>query len=194
MRQGSILRETKETGIETSIVLDGKGTADVQTGVGFFDHMLTLLARHGLFDITVRCKGDIEVDAHHSVEDVGICLGQAIKQALGDKAGIKRYGTFFVPMDEALVRVSLDVSGRPYLVFDAEFTASACGMFDTQLTEEFFRSVAMEGGLTLHMKVLYGKNDHHKIEALFKAFARALDVATAMDGRFDDIPSTKGVL
>lgn len=194
MRQGIILRETKETDIEASIELDGKGTANIQTGVGFFDHMLTLMARHGLFDITVRCRGDIEVDSHHTVEDVGICLGQAIKQAVGDKAGIKRYGTFYVPMDEALAMVSLDVSGRPYLVFDAEFAGTACGAFDTQLTEEFFRSVAMEGGLALHMKVLYGRNDHHKIEALFKAFARALDMATMMDGRFSDIPSTKGVL
>lgn len=194
MRKGSISRKTKETIIEAAIVLDGTGKADVQTGVGFFDHMLTLLARHGLFDVTVLCQGDMEVDAHHTVEDVGICLGQAIKQAVGNKAGICRYGTFTVPMDETLATVSLDVSGRPYLVFDAEFMGPACGAFDTQLTEEFFRGVAMEGGLTLHMKVLYGKNDHHMIEALFKSFARALDAATMMDGRFTDVPSTKGVL
>ena len=194
MRQGSCKRETLETKAEVAFCLDGTGKADADTGIGFFDHMLTLLAKHGLFDLCVRCNGDLAVDAHHSVEDTGLCVGAAIKQALGNKDGIKRYGTFFVPMDEALAMVSVDVSGRPFLVFDAEFTSPSCGAFDTQLTEEFFRGVAMEGGLTLHMKVLYGKNDHHKIEALFKAFARALDEATRMDGRFEGIPSTKGVL
>ena len=194
MRQGSCNRETTETKVEVSILLDGGGKADVNTGVGFFDHMLTLLAKHGLFDLKVNCKGDLEVDAHHTVEDVGLCLGSAIKQALGNKAGIKRYGTFFVPMDEALAQVSLDVSGRPFLVFDAAFSTPCCGTFDTQLTEEFFRGLSMESGLTLHMKVLYGKNDHHMIEALFKAFARALDAATSMDGRFEGVPSTKGML
>jgi imidazoleglycerol-phosphate dehydratase len=194
MRQGSVSRETFETRIEVAVDLDGKGTAEANTGIGFFDHMFTLVAKHGLFDIVARCKGDLEVDGHHTVEDAGICFGGAIRQALGDKAGIKRYGTFFVPMDEALAMVSVDVSGRPFLVFDASFDAPMCGAFDTQLVEEFFRGVAMEGGLTLHMKVLYGKNDHHKIEALFKAFARALDEATRMDGRFSGIPSTKGVL
>ena len=168
--------------------------ASLSTGIGFFDHMLNLLAKHGLFDINVDCKGDLEVDAHHSVEDVGICFGQAIKKALGSKAGIKRYGNFTVVMDEALATVNLDVSGRPFLKFDAPFVGTRCGDFDVQLTEEFFRGVAMEGGLTLHMKVEYGKNDQHMIEALFKAFARALDMATQMDGRFDGVPSTKGVL
>ncbi len=194
MRQGSCIRETLETKVEVSICLDGSGKADVNTGIGFFDHMLTLLAKHGLFDLTVCCKGDLEVDGHHTVEDTGLCIGSAIEQALGNKAGIKRYGTFFVPMDEALAMVSLDVSSRPFLVFDANFSSSNCGAFATQLTEEFFRGLAMEGGLTLHMKALYGKNDHHMIEALFKAFARALDAATMMDGRFEGIPSTKGVL
>jgi imidazoleglycerol-phosphate dehydratase len=193
MRQAGTSRETSETKIDVTINLDGRGAANVSTGVGFFDHMLTLLAKHGLFDLTVRCKGDLDVDAHHTVEDVGLCLGSAIKKALSDKAGIKRYGTFFVPMDEALAQVSMDISGRPYLVFDAVFTGPACGFFDTQLCEEFFRAVSVEGGLTLHMKV-DGRNDHHMIEALFKAFARALDEATLKDARVEGIPSTKGVL
>ena len=193
-RFGVTSRKTGETDVETSILIDGDGVANLSTGIGFFDHMLNLVAKHGLFDINVDCRGDLEVDAHHSVEDVGICFGQAIKKALGNKAGIKRYGNFTVVMDEALATVNLDVSGRPFLMFDAPFVGTRCGDFDVQLTEGFFRGVAMEGGLTLHMKVAYGKNDHHMIEALFKAFARALDMATQMDGRFDGIPSTKGVL
>ncbi len=193
-RTGKATRATGETDVSVLIQLDGQGTASLQTGVGFFDHMLNLFAKHGLFDVEVMCKGDLAVDAHHTVEDVGICFGQALKKALGDKAGIKRYGNFSVVMDEALATVHLDVSGRPFLVFEAPFVGVACGGFDVQLTEEFFRGLAMESGLTLHMKVAYGKNDHHMIEALFKAFARALDMATQMDGRFTGIPSTKGVL
>lgn len=194
MRLAEISRNTYETHIYTSINLDGQGAASVDTGIGFFDHMLVLFAKHGLFDITVECEGDLDVDAHHCVEDTAICLGQAIKQALGDKAGIKRYCSYSVPMDEALATIHLDVSGRPYCWFKAEFAGQTCGAFDTQLAEEFFRCLAMEAGLTLHCSVPYGKNDHHKIEALFKAFAHALDGATQMDGRFGDVPSTKGVL
>lgn len=194
MRFAEYSRDTTETKIKAGIELDGTGVAKVNTGVGFFDHMLTLLAKHGLFDITVECDGDLEVDAHHTVEDVAICLGNAIGKALGNKAGIKRYCTFYVPMDEALARVCIDVSGRPYCRFDAQFRGVACGQFDVQLAEEFFRCLAMEADITLHCEVLYGLNDHHMIEALFKAFARALDGATQMDGRHNDIPSTKGVL
>ena len=193
-RFGECTRRTGETDIRCGFLIDGSGEAQLKTGIGFFDHMLNLLARHGLFDINIACRGDLDVDGHHTVEDVGLALGAAIKNALGDKAGIQRFGTFFVPMDEALAQVSLDISGRPFLVFDAAFVGQSCGLFDVQLTEEFFRALAMEAGLTLHMKVLAGKNDHHMIEALFKAFARALDMATRMDGRFEGIPSTKGVL
>lgn len=194
MRIAEINRETAETRIYTSINLDGQGDASIDTGIGFFDHMLTLFAKHGLFDLTVECEGDLDVDAHHSVEDTAICLGYCISKALGDKAGICRYGTFHVPMDETLARVSLDISGRPYCMFDAEFRGHKCGDFDVQMAEEFFRCLAMEANITLHCSVLYGRNDHHMIEGLFKAFARALDQATRMDGRFTDIPSTKGVL
>lgn len=193
-RVGTCTRKTAETDIRVSICLDGSGIAKVDTGVGFLDHMLILWAKHGLMDIEVACKGDLYVDAHHTIEDIGICLGAALKEALGDKSGIKRYGTFFVPMDETLAMVSLDASSRPFLVFDVTFRGQMCGAFDVQMTEEFFRGLAMNAGLTLHMKVLYGNNDHHMIEALFKAFSRALDQATQLDGRFTGVPSTKGVL
>ena len=193
-RVGTCARKTAETDIRVSICLDGSGTAKVDTGVGFLDHMLILWAKHGLMDLEVACKGDLYVDAHHTIEDVGICLGAALKEALGDKSGIKRYGTYFVPMDETLAMVSLDACSRPFLVFDVAFRGQMCGAFDVQMTEEFFRGLAMNAGLTLHMKVLYGNNDHHMIEALFKAFSRALDQATQLDGRFTGVPSTKGVL
>lgn len=193
-RMGSAERTTLETSIRCTFTIDGQGNAKVNTGIGFLDHMLTSLAKHGLFDVDVACKGDLHIDAHHTVEDLGIVMGKAMKQALQDKAGIVRCGTAFVPMDEALSFVTLDISGRPYLKFEADFKGAMCGAFDTQLTEEFFRGLAMEAGLTLHMNVLYGANDHHMIESLFKAFARALDAASRLDGRFTDIPSTKGVL
>ena len=193
-RVGTCTRKTAETDIRVSVCLDGSGIAKVDTGVGFLDHMLILWAKHGLMDIEVACKGDLYVDAHHTIEDIGICLGAALKEALGDKSGIKRYGTFFVPMDETLAMVSLDASSRPFLAFDVTFRGQMCGAFDVQMTEEFFRGLAMNAGLTLHMKVLYGNNDHHMIEALFKAFSRALDQATQLDGRFTGVPSTKGVL
>ena len=194
-RYGECSRKTGETDIMVSIDLDGMGNADVKTGIGFFDHMLNSFAKHGLFDLSVRCIGDLDVDSHHTVEDVGICLGAAIRQALGNKKGITRFSTFYVPMDEALVRAVMDISGRPYLKFTAAFTGQACGTFDVQLTEEFFRGLAMESGITMHIEVLYGQNDHHMIEGIFKAFARSLDAATRVDGRIADIiPSTKGVL
>ena len=194
MRNGEVKRKTAETEIAVSVELDGSGKADVSTGIGFFDHMLTLFAAHGLLDLTVRCKGDIEVDGHHSVEDIGIALGQALGQALGDKRGIARYGTFFLPMDEALAFVSLDISGRPFLVYEGGEMAPMIGSYDTELTEEFLRAVAVHAGLTLHVRTLYGKNSHHKVEAIFKALGHALRIAAAKDPRVEGIPSTKGVL
>ena len=194
MRQATRKRTTKETDIAVTIQLDGVGNSSIDTGIGFFDHMLTAFAKHGYFDLNIVCKGDLQVDGHHTVEDVGIALGECIKEALGDCAGITRFATFFVPMDESLAMASLDISGRPFLVFDAEFLSPSCGGMDTQLVEEFFRGLAFAAGITLHVQVLYGKNDHHKIEGLFKAFARALDGASGLDGRTQDIPSTKGVL
>lgn len=194
MRTADIARKTAETDIRLSLALDGQGRCDAQCGIGFFEHMLSALCRFGLLDLTLRCEGDLHVDAHHTVEDVGICLGQAIAQALGDKRGIARLGHACVPMDEALALAALDVSGRPYLVLDAQFDAPMVGAMDTQLVREFFRAVATHAGLTLHLRVPYGKNDHHKIEALFKAFGRALRDAVAPDPRIDGVLSTKGVL
>ncbi|HHW47379.1 MAG TPA: imidazoleglycerol-phosphate dehydratase HisB [Clostridiaceae bacterium] len=193
-RKSEISRKTNETDINLSFCVDGSGNANVNTGIGFFNHMLDLFAKHGLFDMEVQSKGDLDVDAHHTVEDVGIVLGQAIKEALGDKKSIKRYGTSFVPMDEALAMVALDLSGRPFLVFDARFENSRVGDMDTELMEEFFRAVAYNAGMNLHIKVLYGKNTHHMIEAVFKAFGRALDEAARIDDRIDGVMSTKGVL
>ena len=184
MRQAQIQRSTKETNINISI----------NTGIGFFDHMLTLFASHGRLNLDVKCGGDIEVDGHHSVEDIGIALGTAIKQALGDKRGINRYGTFYLPMDEALAFVSMDISGRPYLVYDGGEMAPMIGSYDTELTEEFLRALAFNAEITLHVKVLYGKNSHHKVEAIFKALGHALRIAVENDPRMNDIPSTKGVL
>ncbi|HOQ36537.1 MAG TPA: imidazoleglycerol-phosphate dehydratase HisB [Acetivibrio sp.] len=193
-RKSEIKRKTNETDISLSMNIDGTGKGDINTGVGFFDHMLSLFARHGLFDLKVMAKGDLDVDAHHTVEDVGIVLGQAIKEALGDKKSIKRYGSSFVPMDEALALVALDLSGRPYLVFDARFENQKLGNMDTELVEEFFRAVANNAGINLHIKVFYGSNTHHIIEAIFKAFGRALDEASGIDNRIEGVMSTKGML
>lgn len=193
-RKAGISRKTKETDISLTFNIDGKGVAKVNTGVGFFDHMLDLFSRHGLFDLSIKADGDLNVDAHHTVEDVGIVLGQAIKEALGEKKSIKRYGTAFVPMDEALAMVSLDISGRPFIVFDADFTTNKIGDMDTELVEEFFRAVAFNAGITLHIKVMYGSNNHHMSEAVFKAFGRALDEASSVDDRIEGVMSTKGML
>lgn len=194
MRQATVKRKTGETDICLNLNVDGEGKADVRCGVGFFEHMLAALCRFGLLDLTLSCEGDLHVDAHHTVEDIGICLGQAISQALGDKRGIARLGHACVPMDEALAFVAIDISGRPFLVFDAEFDAPMLGTMDAQLVREFFRALAVGAGITLHMRVPYGQNDHHKAEALYKAFGRALRDAASIDPRVTDIPSTKGVL
>lgn len=194
MRLAEITRKTAETNITAILSIDGIGKAQIDTGIGFFDHMLNLWAKHGLFDLTLRAKGDLEVDCHHTIEDVGIVLGQALKEALGDKAGIKRYGTAFVPMDEAHIMVSLDISGRPYLNYDVDLKAGYIGSYDCEMTEEFLRAVAVNAGLTLHVKMLAGKNGHHIVEAVFKALGRALDDATRQDERIVGVMSTKGVL
>ena len=194
MRTSLIERNTAETAIRLELNLDGTGKSEIQTDMGFFAHMMTLFARHSLCDLTLSVQGDTEVDEHHSVEDCGIVLGEAIRQALGDKRGINRYGTFFVPMDEALVRCSLDLSGRGFLVYRAPAMVPT-NAFDYQLAEEFFRAVAVTAGITLHLEVLYGKNTHHMLEALFKAFAHALRIACETDARAaGEIPSSKGVL
>ena len=187
-------RKTTETDVSLSLDLDGDGQTSVSTGVGFLDHMLDLLGKHALFTLEIRASGDTEVDAHHTVEDVGICLGRALVAALGDKAGIRRFGSASVPMDEALADVSLDVSGRPFLVFEATFPTEKTGEFDAQLAEEFLRAVAVNAGLTLHVRVPYGRNTHHIVEAIFKAVARALREAVAVDPRVSGVPSTKGTL
>lgn len=194
MRSAQVARDTRETQIQAKLVIDGTGKADINTGIGFFDHMLNLLARQSLMDISVLCHGDLQVDSHHTVEDVGIALGQAFAQAMGDKAGITRYGSAYLPMDETLSLVALDVSGRPYLVFDAQLGAPTLGSFETETAEDFFRAFAFNAGITLHMKVLYGTNTHHKVEALFKGLGRALRAACAIDPRESGVPSTKGVL
>lgn len=196
MRTSTISRKTKETDISISMQLDGNGKSDIQTGVAFFDHMLEQLSKHGLLDLTVRCEGDLEIDAHHTVEDTGIALGQAIKQALGDKAGIYRYGHAYVPMDEALSRVALDLSNRPYLVWNVKFTVDRLGeQMETELFQEFFHAVAQAAGITLHVENLYAENNHHRIESIFKAFAKALRMACSLDERAaGQLPSTKGAL
>lgn len=195
-RKAAINRKTKETAISVDFGLDGSGKSDCDTGVAFFDHMLDQLARHGLFDLSVRCEGDLEIDAHHSVEDTGIALGQAIKEALGDKAGITRYGHAYVPMDEALSRVALDLSNRPYLVWKVNFTIDRLGeQMETELFQEFFHALAQAAGITLHIENLYAENNHHRIESVFKAFAKALRMATEIDPRANgQLPSTKGAL
>lgn len=195
MRKGEIKRKTAETDIELSLALDGTGKSNIYTGCGFLDHMLTLFAAHGRFDLNVSCKGDTNVDFHHSVEDVGICLGKAFLDAIGDCKGIKRYGNMILPMDESLVLCALDVSGRAYLNYDVSITAEKIGDFDTELIEEFFFAFVRNSGVTLHIKQLDGKNVHHIAEAAFKAFARALRQAVEIDIQSkDEIPSTKGVL
>lgn len=195
MRTASLSRSTRETEISVRLDLDGRGDADISTGVGFFDHMLTQIARHGLIDLEVKAKGDLHIDDHHTVEDVGIALGQCFRKALGDKAGITRYADVTLPLDEALSRVVIDISGRPYLVFRTAFHAAKIGSFDTQLVEEWFRAFAMQAGLTLHVETFYGSNDHHIAESCFKALARALRIAVAIDpAQGGRVPSTKGVL
>lgn len=194
MRQGVVQRKTAETDVQVAIQLDGSGESTVDTGIGFFDHMLTLLARHGLFDLTAICRGDLAVDGHHSVEDLGIALGGALRDALGDKAGIARYGSFYVPMDEALAFVAVDISGRPFLVYDSGSMAPQIGGYDTELTEEFFRALAFNAGITLHVKALYGNNSHHKVEAIFKALGHALYEAVKVRGDIKGVLSTKGML
>ena len=195
MRQAEMTRQTQETQIHVKLDLDGKGEATVSTGIGFLDHMLTLLARHARIDLDVSALGDLQVDDHHTIEDTGIVIGKAIALALKDKRGIGRYGQALVPMDEALVQSVLDLSGRPYLVFQASFHGDRVGGFSTQMTAEFFRALAYNAGMTLHLTCPYGQNDHHIIEGMFKAFARSLRAAVAIDpSHAEDIPSTKGVL
>ncbi|MGG0186387.1 imidazoleglycerol-phosphate dehydratase HisB [Bacillus rhizoplanae] len=194
MRTAKQTRITTETKISVALQLDGNQEVLIQTGVGFFDHMLTLFAKHGRFGLQIEADGDVHIDAHHTVEDVGIVLGNCLKEALGDKAGINRYGTAYVPMDEALGFVTVDISGRSYLVFDGEFTNPKLGDFDTELAEEFFRAIAHAANITLHARVLYGSNTHHKIEALFKAFGRALRDAAEKNEKIIGVNSTKGML
>ncbi len=193
-RTAEIARKTKETDIVVSINIDGTGKSEISTGIGFFDHMLEGFARHGLFDLKVKAVGDLHVDCHHTIEDTGIVLGQAILQAIGDKKGIKRYGNSILPMDETLVMSAIDLCGRPYFVIDAEFTAPMVGDFDTQMVREFFYAISYSATMNLHLRVITGSNDHHKIEALFKSFAKSLDEATTIDSRITDVLSTKGAL
>ena len=193
-RKAEVTRETGETKVSVWLNLDGTGQAKIDSGIGFFDHMLNLMAVHGLLDLELACDGDLEVDGHHSVEDIGITLGQAFKEALGDKSGIRRYASFYLPMDETLALVALDISGRPFLVYDGGEMAPMIGGYDTELTEEFLRAFAFNAGVTLHVKVLYGTNSHHTVEAIFKALGHVLRNATEKDPRVDGIPSTKGML
>lgn len=193
-RKATVSRVTKETSIALDFSIDGNGKTEINTGIGFFDHMLNSFARHGLFDLNVKVKGDLYVDTHHTIEDTGIVLGSAIKEAVGDKKSIRRYGSVILPMDETLVLCSLDLSGRPYLVFDAEFTTDRVGYFDTEMVKEFFYAISYSSGMNLHLKVLAGGNNHHMIECMFKAFAKALDEATIIDPRITDLMSTKGSL
>ena len=193
-RTATVTRQTRETDITVTLNLDGSGRTDLATGIGFFDHMLDGFARHGLFDLTVRCTSDLQVDCHHTIEDVGITLGQAIAKALGDKVGLVRYGSCLLPMDETLALCAVDLCGRPYFVYDANFATPACGGMDTQMAREFFYAVSYAAAMNLHLKVLYGENDHHKLEAMFKAFAKALSAATRQDARIEGVLSTKGSL
>ena len=193
-RTADYVRKTKETDISLHLNLDGTGSSSIHTGIGFFDHMLDGFARHGLFDLKVNVAGDLAVDCHHTIEDTGIVLGNAIKEAVGDKKGIRRYGSCILPMDETLVLCAVDLSGRPYLVFDGEFTTDRVGYMDTEMVKEFFYDISYTAGMNLHIRVLSGGNNHHMIEAMFKAFAKALDQATIIDPRITDILSTKGSL
>jgi len=195
MRTAKVTRTTKETDVAVAVNLDGTGTSAIETGIGFFDHMLDLLARHSRVDISVKATGDLHIDHHHTTEDVGIALGQAVKQALGDMKGITRYADVHVPMDEALTRVAIDISGRPFLVFKAEFGRDKVGAFDTELVREWFQAFTINAGVTLHVETLYGSNDHHIAESCFKGLARALRAAIAIDARAaGEVPSTKGRL
>ena len=194
MRKAKVERKTKETEIAVEINIDGSGQGNIKTSIPFLDHMLELLAQHGLFDITIKAKGDIEVDYHHTVEDIGICLGECFKKALGDFKGIKRYGESTVPMDESVSSVVLDICNRPNLVFDAPLVKEKVGTFDSELVKEFFNAFAQKSGMSLHIKVPYGDNTHHIIEAVFKSFARALDMASTVDKRIIGVMSTKGEL
>lgn len=193
-RTADYVRKTKETDISLHLNLDGTGSSSIHTGIGFFDHMLDGFARHGLFDLKVNVAGDLAVDCHHTIEDTGIVLGNAIKEAVGDKKGIRRYGSCILPMDETLVLCAVDLSGRPYLVFDGEFTTDRVGYMDTEMVKEFFYAISYTAGMNLHIRVLSGGNNHHMIEAMFKAFAKALDQATVIDPRITDILSAKGSL
>lgn len=193
-RTSTIKRTTKETDITVTLDLDGTGKSSISTGIGFFDHMLEGFAKHGLFDLTVKADGDLQVDGHHTVEDVGIVLGQAIREALGDKNGICRFGYFILPMDEALALCAVDLGGRPYFDMDAQFAAERIGTFETQLVREFFYAVSVNAMMNLHVKLLAGENDHHKAEAMFKAFGKALDMASRTDGRITGVMSTKGTI
>lgn len=193
-RKASVSRKTSETDIKMEFNMDGTGVTSIETGIGFLDHMLNSFAKHGLFDLTVAVKGDIYVDSHHTIEDTGIALGMAIRKALGDKKGIKRYGSSLLPMDETLMLCAIDLSGRPYLVFDANFTVDQVGYFDTEMVKEFFYAISYAAGMNLHIKQISGSNNHHIIEATFKAFAKALDEASSYDIRIDDVLSTKGTI
>ncbi len=194
MREAAFMRKTRETTVQMSLQLDGSGESEVGTGIGFFDHMLELFAKHGKFDLQMQVDGDLYVDGHHTVEDAGIVLGKGIKDALGDKKGIRRYGSAVVPMDESLAEVAIDLSGRGYLVYNGQFGQFRQGEFDLELVEEFFRALALNGEMNLHINLRYGKNNHHKAEAIFKAFGRALKEAVLVEDEEGDIPSTKGVL
>lgn len=193
-RIADVTRTTKETDISVKLDLDGSGQGHIETGIGFFDHMLEGFAKHGFFDLDIRIKGDLQVDGHHSVEDAGIVLGTAIRQALGDKAGIRRYGSCILPMDDALCLCAVDLCGRPYFAFDCEFPSEKAGYLDTELVREFFYAISYSGAMNLHIKMLSGINTHHMIESIFKAFARALDEAVCKDARIKDVLSTKGSL
>jgi imidazoleglycerol-phosphate dehydratase len=195
MRKGAVSRKTKETGIEVSVNLDGTGAARIATGIGFFDHMLEQLARHSLIDIEIRATGDLHIDQHHTVEDTGIALGQAVRQALGDTAGITRFANVLLPMDETLTRVAVDISGRPFLVFRTKFLQAKIGAFDSELVREFFQAFAIHAAMNIHVETLYGENAHHVAESSFKGLARALRAAVALDPRQEGaVPSTKGSL
>jgi len=194
MRNAEIERKTGETEIKLSLNLDGKGIYSINTGIGFFNHMLELFSKHSLIDLDIKASGDLDVDCHHSVEDTGIALGLAIKDALGDKKSINRYGSFTVPMDESLVKTDLDLSGRPFLIFNVDFTKGTIGDMDAEAIEEFMMAICTNAGITLHINAMYGSNNHHMAEAVFKSFARALRNAVSIDSRTDGIPSTKGIL
>ena len=194
MRTASYARKTRETDINLTVNLDGSGKTELNTGVGFFDHILDALSRFAQFDLTLHCTGDLYVDEHHTIEDVGICLGKAIREALGDRVGIRRVGSAYMPMDEALAFAAIDISGRPYLAYTADFATLRCGDMGVQMAEEFFRALAFNAGLTVHLKVLDGRNDHHKLEALFKAFGLAMRDAARIDANIEGVLSTKGSL